>query len=81
MCVCMSCVCFMQSFASLTLNLQKTASNRRTGQDHPQARLTDHDVDLIRRMHEADGWGYKRLAKKFEVSRHTIRDICTYRYR
>lgn len=61
--------------------MQKTACNRRKGQDHHRAVLTDHEVELMRHLHEVEGWGYKRLVKKFEVPKRTVRDICNYRYR
>lgn len=52
------------------------------GQHHPRARLTDHDVDLIRALHEGeDGLGYRVIARKFEVSVRTVRDICHYQRR
>jgi DNA invertase Pin-like site-specific DNA recombinase len=52
----------------------------RVGQDHQRAKLTDRDVELIRSLHE-DGMSYSRLAKKFEVAKSTVQDICTYRRR
>jgi ribosome-binding protein aMBF1 (putative translation factor) len=57
-----------------------TTRNVRRGQNHPKATCSDHEVDLIRRMHEC-GWGYKKLAQKFEMPVSTIRDICKYRTR
>jgi len=53
---------------------------RRVGQDHPNAKLTNHEVDLIRQLRE-DGVSYDTLAKKFEVSRWTIGRICRYEMR
>jgi hypothetical protein len=53
----------------------------RIGEDHPKAKLTDHEVDLIREMAEdrdENGrrkWGRRRLARKFDVSTWTIRSI------
>jgi hypothetical protein len=44
------------------------------GEEHPQAKLTEADVQHIREMH-AEGWGYRRLAKKFEVSKSLIERI------
>lgn len=41
-------------------------------------KLSDHEVELIRYLHEVEGWGYRRLAKKFEVSKTHIRRICAY---
>lgn len=65
-------------------NLQKIAVNEnglRIGEDHQRAKLTDHEVDTIRELHEGQGYGYRRLAKMFNVHRMTIRDICKYRKR
>jgi len=53
----------------------------RVGEDHHRAKLTDHDVELIRELHEEHGLGYRTLAKKFEVSRSLIRHICKYTLR
>lgn len=47
---------------------------QRIGEDHPAAKLTDHEVELLRRLHES-GWGYKRLAAKFEIGIRTVRGI------
>jgi hypothetical protein len=56
------------------LQIEKT----RTGTTGP--RLTDLEVEAMRSMHEA-GWGYKRLAAKFEVPVATVQGICTMRRR
>ncbi|MCY1201815.1 hypothetical protein D9M72_132860 [compost metagenome] len=53
----------------------------RVGEDHPKATLTDHDVELMRQMHEQEGVGYKRLAKMFDASVAQARNICLYRQR
>ena len=55
--------------------------NKRCGETHPRARLTDHDVDLIRELREEHKLTYEALAEKFECSKSTIRDICRYRRR
>lgn len=47
---------------------------RRVGQDHHNAKLTDHDIDLLFALRDA-GWGYKRLAAKFEISKRHVRDV------
>jgi|GEM_PF-671930 len=52
----------------------------RIGQDHPQAKLTDGQVALIRQLH-GEGMGYAQLAEKFEVSHHTIGRICRFEIR
>jgi transposase len=35
----------------------------------------------MRDLHEDDGVGYRALAKRFNVSKSTVRDICNYRTR
>jgi DNA invertase Pin-like site-specific DNA recombinase len=52
----------------------------RIGEDHPNAKLTDAEVERIRSLHE-DGMCYEALAEKFEVSRWTIGRICRYERR
>lgn len=64
---------------TLTLNDRRY----RIGESHHRARLTDEQVDLMRELHEQeiDPWGYRRLAKRFDVSKSTARDICQYKIR
>jgi len=50
----------------------------RIGQSHPRAKLTDTEVELVRLLHERHGFGYRRLAEKFEIGVSTARDICRY---
>ena len=47
---------------------------RRVGDSHHNAKLTDGDVELLLALH-AEGWGYRRLAAKFEISKRHVRDI------
>ena len=47
----------------------------RVGQDHQNAKLTDAEIELLLRFRAA-GWGYRRLAAKFEVSKSHVRRIC-----
>lgn len=47
----------------------------RIGQDHPRAKLTNHEIELLLRLHDEEGWGYRRLAKKFEISKSQARLI------
>lgn len=51
------------------------------GENHPKAKLTDHEVELIRQLHESGAMGYKKLARKFEAGKSTIKSICDYRTR
>ena len=53
----------------------------RCGEDHQHAILTDAEVELMRTMHEADGWSYSRLAEKFEISKSAVAMICRYERR
>ena len=62
-------------------NEQINADTRKGfGEKHYKADLTDHEVELVRQLHD-EGWGYRRLAKKFEIHRSTIQKICTFRSR
>lgn len=60
---------------------------QRVGEDHPMAKLSNHDVDLIRELAEerdANGrrrWGRRRLAQKFDCSPWTIQSIIENRFR
>lgn len=47
----------------------------RIGEDHHNAKLTNHEIDLLLELRE-DGWSYRRLADKFEIGKSTVRDIC-----
>ena len=56
------------------------------GEDHPLARLTNAEVEQLRAMYRQPDVhgipiGQKRLAKIFEVSRRSVRDILTGRRR
>lgn len=57
--------------------MSKDAKNIRRGENHPKAKLTDHEVELMRQLHE-ENVGYKKLAKIFEVPIGTCRNICKY---
>lgn len=52
----------------------------RVGEDHQKAKLTDEEVELIRRLHK-EGMSYPRIAAKFEVSHWTVGRICRYERR
>lgn len=46
------------------------------GQDHPKAKLSDRDVELILEL-RSEGWSYTVLSVTFDgTPRSTIRDIC-----
>lgn len=48
----------------------------RVGEDHQNAKLTDAEIDVLLEFRQR-GWGYKRLAKKFEISKAQVRRICS----
>lgn len=52
----------------------------RVGEDHHNAKLTDAEVELLLAL-RAQGWGYRRLAAKFDVSKRTVRGYCSGRSR
>lgn len=53
----------------------------RIGEEHPNAKLTDAEVEIIRQLHEEDGLSYKSLAEKFEISKGAVAKICRYERR
>ena len=53
---------------------------RVVGEDHPRAKLTNHDVDLICELHDA-GVGYGEIARKFDISKGSVRDFVKGRRR
>lgn len=55
-------------------------SGRRIGEDQTGAKLTNHEVELFWVL-RGEGWGYGRLAAKFEISKGHARDIVKGRRR
>lgn len=53
----------------------------RIGETHPNAKLTDEQVDQIRDLHEQEGLTYDALAIRFSTPKITIAKICTYQRR
>ena len=51
------------------------------GERHPLAKLSDHEVEMMRWQHEHLGWGYRRLVKWWEISKTQVRRICNYKQR
>lgn len=47
----------------------------RIGEDHGRAKLSDAEVELLLRLRR-EGWGYRRLAAKFEICRSAAKRIC-----
>lgn len=54
---------------------------KRIGQDHPAARLTDQEVELMRQLHEEHSMGLTALARMFDVTKKAVWQIVTYRLR
>lgn len=67
--------------------IQVNAAGRRVGESNPRAKLSDHEVALMREMRaelNPDGtprYTLQWLADKFEVPRWTVVDICSGRRR
>jgi len=65
----------------------KNYESRRFGEGHPRSKLSDHEVDLMREMHEEHPLGHpehlgiRRLAKIFELSRNAVSRILHYKAR
>lgn len=57
-----------------------TPKGYRHGQDHPHARLTDHEVELLRRLRD-EGMTLAALADKFDISRGHASKIANYHLR
>jgi hypothetical protein len=53
----------------------------RIGETHPNAKLTDSEVEQIRDLHELAGWDYAELAVAYLAPYITIQKICTYQRR
>lgn len=52
----------------------------RVGEDHPRAKLCDFEIDQIRDLHD-EGYGYRKLAAIFGISKSHVRDIVLCRKR
>jgi hypothetical protein len=61
------------------------AKGNRLGEDHPRAKLSNEEVELIRELaNPSDGAAsmpQRLIAEKFEISRGTVADIVTFRRR
>jgi DNA invertase Pin-like site-specific DNA recombinase len=61
-------------------NLSEKGKGLRRGDRHPKATLTDHEVELVRKLRD-DGMSFAKIAAKFEIGKTTVIDICAYRTR
>lgn len=52
----------------------------RIGEDHPLAKWTNEQVDLVFELRD-QGWGYKRIVNATGMPKRTVRDICNGRRR
>jgi len=52
----------------------------RVGEDHPRAKLSDHEVELMRELHEG-GMSCAEIGRKFEVAKSTVSLIVNYKRR
>ncbi len=52
----------------------------RVGETHHNAKLSDHDVEMIRQLHEY-GMSCIKIAKKYETTPQNISGIVNYRFR
>ena len=53
---------------------------QRIGEDHPNAILTDAEIETVRQLHE-EGMDYVTLAEKFGISKWSVGRICRYERR
>lgn len=63
-----------------TIRVAVNEIGRRIGHDHHRAKLTNGEVDLILDLRD-EGWSYLEIARKFEISKCTVRDIIKGRRR
>jgi hypothetical protein len=63
-----------------TTGLSKRGRGWRVGETHHNAKLTDHDVELIRLLRDG-GMKLKEIAKKFECTIECVRLIVNYKSR
>lgn len=54
-------------------------TGERVGEDHPNARLNNEQVDRIRDLREDFGLTYQQLAAMYSVTKSCIAGICQYR--
>lgn len=64
----------------VTIQLAINEAGRRIGDSHHRAKLTDHEVEQVLQLH-TEGYGYRKMATMFDVSKSTIRSIVTGRCR
>ena len=55
-------------------------SGLRIGEDHPKARYTNHEIDLVLQLRD-QGASYGEIAAKMDMPKSTVQDICNGRRR
>jgi hypothetical protein len=68
---------FLQVEAKMKKFIAVNCRGQRVGEDHHNARLTDGEVELVRRLHD-QGMAYSAIAAKFDVAKSTVQMICQY---
>jgi DNA-binding MarR family transcriptional regulator len=53
------------------------AGGYRIGEDHPKAKLTNYEVELLIGMYEEGNHSLRQLAKVFDISKSQVRNIVT----
>jgi hypothetical protein len=66
----------LAEFCTMSRLIGVNEKGHRVGEDHPQAVLTDAEVERLLTLHDEEGWGYSRLAKAFEISKSLAAQIC-----
>jgi hypothetical protein len=52
-----------------------------SGEQHPAAKLTDREIEMLRRLHDLCGISYRALSIGAQAPVQTIAAICQYRRR
>ncbi|WP_417276401.1 hypothetical protein [Castellaniella sp.] len=55
-------------------------NGRRVGEDHPHARYTNAEIDLVLEL-RGQGAGYGEIARKMDMPKATVQAICNGRSR
>lgn len=61
--------------------VKKCKQGIRTGEEHGMAKLTDHEVELFRRMVESGEFTQQQAAEKFDISKAHAHRLSHYKQR
>lgn len=64
----------------MELAIKRGANGYRIGDSHPRAELTDHEIELMRQLHDR-GLQPADLVRLFEVSKGYVSKVLNYRLR